>query len=159
MGRTVFQLRGRAAAAIQSARGGTASVMPSHSFLLLGASASRIPDLVNLGRASLAFAAEGKTGKFAKRPARWSSRRQGVKDWWKINFADYKFCFQLAPSMRQASNTKKRVLRTTTAWPTINKPRKLWLGTSPSFATRAVGRPPRLINTRAISKGLHYKRV
>jgi len=30
---------------------------------------------------------------------------------------------------------------------------------SPAFATGAVDSPPRLINTRAVSKGLHYKRV
>src|SRR6266404_7364100 len=30
---------------------------------------------------------------------------------------------------------------------------------SPSFATGAVDSPPRLINTRPVSKGLHYKEV
>jgi integrase len=30
---------------------------------------------------------------------------------------------------------------------------------NPSFATRVVQGPPRLINTRPLSKGLHYKRV
>ena len=30
---------------------------------------------------------------------------------------------------------------------------------SPSFATRVVQGPPKLINTRPLSKGLHYKRV
>jgi len=29
---------------------------------------------------------------------------------------------------------------------------------SPSFATGAIDDPPRLINTRPVSKGLHYKR-
>ena len=36
---------------------------------------------------------------------------------------------------------------------------ELYASASPSFATGAVGSPPRLINTRPVSKGLHYKRV
>jgi hypothetical protein len=31
--------------------------------------------------------------------------------------------------------------------------------TGPAFATGAIDSPPRLINTRPVSKGLHYKRV
>jgi hypothetical protein len=31
--------------------------------------------------------------------------------------------------------------------------------TNPSFATGAIDSPPRLINTRPVSKGLYYKRV
>ena len=34
-----------------------------------------------------------------------------------------------------------------------------FVATSPSFATGAIDDPPRLINTRPVLKGLHYKRV